>query len=206
MRTFINPPILSLLLYNYTMNYKIITALGEPHFNDSRYGADERTAPIYPCSPSSQWARSTDSEKSTLDDALLKEALSTYTGPQEATLAERVFGSQARQQRIGLRHLADVLYERALLHNKRLRDIDHRLTDFLDRLSVLKMHFPLGEGRSQQQLEKLIIELERQRDDEEVSFWKDSAEIRQQLLEGAAAYGAATRRKGMLYGVEVSDV
>lgn len=188
------------------MSYKIITALGEPYFNRSRYCVQEGMASIYPYGQASQRARNIDLEKFTLDDALLKEALSAYTGPREATLAERVFGSQARQQRIGLSHLANILYERALLHNKRVRDIDHRLTEFLDRLSVLKMHFPLGEGRSQQQLEKLIIELERQRDEEQISFWKDSVDVRQQLFESAIAYGSATRRKDMLYRVEAGDV
>jgi hypothetical protein len=188
------------------MSYNVITPPGEPFFSCSRYGVQERTAPVCPCDPSIQWVRSLDAEKPTLDDALLKEALSAYAGPREATLAEQVFGSQARQQRIGLKHLANVLYERTLLHNKRLGDIDHQLTDFLDRLSVLKMHFPLGEGRSQQQLEKLVIELERQRYEEQVSFWKDGAEIRQQLFESAAAYSSAQRRKDMLYGVEAGDV
>ena len=188
------------------MVYNIITPLEEPYFNRSRYCAQKEVMPIYPSGPSSQWPQHSYFEKFKLDAVLLKEALSPYAGPREATLAERVFGSQARQQRIGLKHLANVLYERALLDKKRLRDIDHRLTDFLDRLSVLKMHFPLGDGRPQQQLEKLIIELERQRHEEEISFWKDSAEIRQQLFDGAATYGSAQRRKDMLYGVEAGDV
>jgi hypothetical protein len=70
--------------------------------------------------------------------------------------------------------LANVLHERAALHQKHLRDIDWRLDECKDRLSVLKMQFPLDGGRAQQHLEKLILELERQRHEEEISFWKDT--------------------------------
>jgi len=145
-------------------------------------------------------------EKFRFDAALLKEALSPAAGPRNATLAEQVFGSQARQGRISLTHLANILHERALLHSNRLRDINHRLVDCQDRLSVLKMHFPMDGGKAQQHLEKVILDLESQRHEEEISFWKDSAEVREQLFEGAATYGAARRRKDMLYGVEAEDV
>lgn len=206
MTKFINPLTFLLPLYNDTMNYKIIYPLEERNYNYSRYCARQAVAPMDPYGTSSHWPQNKYFEKFKLDAALLKEALSAYAGPPEATLAERVFGSQARQRKIELRHLANILYERALLHKKRLRDINHRLTDFLDRLSVFKMHFPLDGGRTQQQLEKLIVELERQRHEEETSFWKDSVEIRHQLFDSAATYGSAQHRKDMLYGVEGKNV
>ena len=188
------------------MTYDIMTPLEERYSSLSQYSDREGAAPVTLCGPLSQGVQNSHFEKFQLDAALLKEALSADSGPRDATLAERVFGSQARQQRIGLGHLANVLYERALLHKKHLRDIDWRLTDCLDRLSVLKMHFPLDGGRPQQHLEKLIIALEKQRHDEEISFWKDSTEVRQQLFDSAATYGAARRRKDMLYGVEADGI
>jgi hypothetical protein len=136
------------------------------------------------------------------DAALLKEALTLYISPKTSTVAEQVFGNQARQERIGLKHLVNILYERALLHKNHLKGIDHRLMQSQEKLSILKMHFPLDGGRSQQNLEKLIIELEKQRHDEEINFWKDSTEIRQKLFDGAIAYSATRHRKDMLYGVE----
>jgi len=136
------------------------------------------------------------------DAALLREALCAYAGSQDSTLAEQIFGNQARQQRISLRHLANILYERALLHKNHLKDIDGRLMDCHERLSILKMHFPLDMEKSQQNLEKLIIELEKQRRDEELAFWKDSTEVRQQLFENAATYSATRRREDILCGVE----
>ena len=172
----------------------------------SRYDDPEGAVPAGPCGPLLPWPPNGYFEKFQRDAALLKEVLSPYAGPRDATLAEQVFGSQARQQRIGLGHLANVLYERALLHQKHLRDIDWRLVDCQDRLSVLKMHFPIDGGRPQQHLEKLILKLEKQRHDEEIGFWKDSAEIRQHLFENAATYGAAKRRQDMLYGVEANGI
>jgi hypothetical protein len=188
------------------MTYNHITPLEERYRTPSRYGEREEAEPADSYGSVRQWPAENYFEKFKLDAALLREALSPATVPRDGTLAEQVFGSQARQQRIGLGHLANVLYERAGLHQRHLRDIDWRLTDCQDRLSVLKMHFPMDGGRPQQHLEKLIIELEKERHDEETSFWKDSAEIRQQLFENAATYGAAKRRQDMLYGVEVNGI
>jgi hypothetical protein len=188
------------------MTYNPITPLEGQYSNRSRYGEREGPEPAYPCGPLLPGPPESCFEKFQRDAALLKEVLSPYAGPRDATLAEQVFGSQARQQRIGLGHLANVLYERALLHQKHLRDIDWRLVDCQDRLSVLKMHFPLDGGRPQQHLEKMVLELEKQRHEEEIGFWKDSAEIRQQLFESAATYGAVKRRQDMLSGVEAHGI
>lgn len=188
------------------MIYNHITPLEEPDSSRSRYGDQEGTVPAYPCGPLLQGPQNGYFEKFQRNAALLREVLSPYAGPRDVTLAEQVFGSQARQQRIGLGHLANVLYERALLHKRHLRDIDWRLVECQDRLSILKMHFPIDGGRPQQHLEKLILELEKQRHDEEIGFWKDGTEVREQLFESAATYGAARRRKDMLYGVEAEDV
>jgi len=71
-----------------------------------------------------------------------------------------------------------------------------------EKLSILKMHFPIDAGRTQQNLERLIIQLEEEHREEEINFWKDTAEIREKLFEDAAEYSATKRRKDMLYGVE----
>lgn len=169
------------------------------------YGREEALF-ISPYGPLLAGSRGGYFEKFRFDAALLKEALSPYAGRHDATLAEQIFGSQARLGRISLAHLANILHERALLHSHRLGDLNHRLVDCQDRLSVLKMHFPLDGGKAQQHLEKLILELESQRHEEEINFWKDSTEIRQQLFENAATYGQAKRRQDMLEGVEADGV
>lgn len=136
------------------------------------------------------------------DMILLREALTSYIGPETGIVAEQVFGNQARHQKIGLKHQANILYERALLHKNHLREIDRRLMDCHRKLSILKMHFPVDAGRTQQNLERLVIQLEEDCRTEEINFWKDTAEIRQKLFEDAGAYSATKHRKDMLYGVE----
>jgi len=74
--------------------------------------------------------------------------------------------------------------------------------DCQEKLSIIKMHFSVDGGRSQQNLEKLIIDLEKQRHEEELNFWKDTTEVREKLFEQANVYSATIRRKDMLYGVE----
>jgi len=184
------------------MTYNLITPFEERYSNRSQYYTQEGTGPVHLYGPLSQWQENTYFEKFKLDAALLKEALSPYAGRPDATVAEQVFGSQTRQQKIGLGHATNVLYERALLHKRHLRDIDHRLTDCLDRLSVMKMNFPLDGGRPQEHLEKLTLELEKQRRDEELAFWKDTVEVREDLFEGASTYTAARHRYSVFSQVE----
>jgi len=152
-----------------------------------------------------QWPRTGYLDRFRLDAMLLQQALTSYSGQFASTVAEQVFGNQARQQGISLRHSANILYERMLIHRTRLKEIDRRLMEFQSKLSIVKMHFPLDGGRNQQSLEKLIVDLEKQRHDEELKFWKDSTDVRQKLFDGATAYGATRHRHDLLCGVEGDD-
>jgi len=182
------------------MAYNTTDQLRELYFQDSRYSGSK----LEDASDDSllQWPSKGYFDRFKPDAALLKEALASYPNPQGSTVAEQVFGNQARQQKIGLKHLVNILYERAILHRSHLKDIDRRSMDCQERLSIIKMHFPVDGGKSQQNLEKPIIDLEKQRHDEELNFWKDTTEVREKLFEQANIYGATKRRKDMLYGVE----
>jgi hypothetical protein len=170
------------------------------YFQNSRYSAEQTPASSY--DSILQWPATGYFDRLKPDFALLKEALASYPNIETFTVAEQVFGNQARQQKISLKHLVNILYERAVLHRSHLKDIDRRLMDCQERLSIVKMHFPVDGGRSQQNLEKLIIDLEKQRHDEELNFWKDTTEVREKLFEQANVYSATKRRKDMLYGME----
>ena len=184
------------------MAYINIIPLEKLYRIPSQESDPEERASIYSRDPLLHEPPSGRGRKFTLDAALLQEALRAYAAPGDSTLVAQVFGSQTRQQNISLRHLANILYERASLNRGRIEDLDRRLTDCQDRLSVSKMLFPLDGGKSQQNLERLLLDLEKQRHEEELAFWKDSAEIRQQLFENAAVYNALKRRAGMFYGME----
>jgi len=182
------------------MAYNKIAQPIELYFQHSRYSDSKLENSSY--ESLLQWPSKGYFDRLKADAALLKEALTSYPSLKTSTVAEQVFGNQARQERIELKHLVNILYERALLHKNHLKDIDRRLMDCQEKLSILKMHFALDGGRSQQNLERLVIEPEKQRHDEEINFWKDSTEVRQKLFEGASEYGATRRRKDMLRGVE----
>jgi hypothetical protein len=170
------------------------------YFSPSRYSGPEindRQYVLLPESPSNKCF-----EGLRRDVSLLENALSLYNKPQASTITEQIFGDQLRRQKISLKHLANVLHERSVLHYRHLKDIDRRLMDCQEKLSILKMHFPIDGGRSQQNLERLVIELEKQKRDEDINFWKDTLDIRQKLLEQAAEYSATRCRKDMLRGVE----
>ena len=182
------------------MTYNDIAQLRELYTHDSRYSDSKLEHSLY--NSLLQWPSNGYFERLKPDAALLREALTSYAGPVTSTVAEQIFGSQARQQEISLKHHANILYERALLHRNHLKDIDRRLMECQEKLSIIKMHFPVDGGRGQQNLEKLIIQLEEQHRKEEIDFWKDSTEIREKLFEDAATYSATRRRKNMLYGME----
>jgi len=184
------------------MIYDITVAAGQSHPYRSPYSGSALSRPY---DSLLQWPRNGYFPQCRSDGALLQEALVCYPDRAASTVADQVFGHQSRQQGISLRHLANMLYERMLIHQGRLKDIDRRLLQFHERLSIVKMHFPVDGGRSQQNLEKMIVELEKQRHDEELAFWKDSAEVRDKLFENAATYSATRHRKELLCGVEGTD-
>jgi len=194
------PYITTLKLQNNKMTYNNIAQLQELYFHHSRYSGSKLKDLSY--DSLLQWPRNGYFDRLKPDAALLREALTSYAKPEASTVAEEIFGNQARHEKIGLKHLANILHERAALHYNHLKDIDRRLMQCQERLSIIKMHFPIDGGRSQQNLERLIIDLEKQRHDEEINFWKDSTEIRQKLFDGAIAYSATKRRKEQLSGLE----
>jgi hypothetical protein len=182
------------------MNYNQNVELKELYSQQSGYSGP--TLVDAPYGSLFQWKSNGYFDKFGSDAALLQQALTPYAHPSASTVASQVFGVQARGQRIGLQHKSNVLYERARLHAEHLKEIDRHLMDCYERLSILKMHFPLDGGRTQQNLEKTVLQLEQERRTEEINFWKDSAEIRGKLFEDAGIYSATKRRENMLIGVE----
>jgi hypothetical protein len=184
------------------MTYNKPAELRNMYFQQSLYTANSTLAAERSYDSLLQWPLNGYFDRLRPDAILLRQALTPYASPETSTVAEQVFGNQARQQRIGLKHLANILYERALLDAKHLKEIDRRLMDCHEKLWILKLHFPIDAGRTQQNLERLVVQLEQERRTEEINFWKDTTEIRQKLFEDAGAYSATKRRKDMLYGVE----
>jgi hypothetical protein len=54
-------------------------------------------------------------------------------------------------------------------------------------------------------LEGQLLQLESQRRDEELAFWKDTVDLREKLFEGAASYKDANHRYSVFSDVEAGD-
>ena len=138
-----------------------------------------------------------------MDLALLREILAPQE-PEYTSLADQVFGRQARHEGLSLHLLVNLLYQRSFLHEKHLRDIQHRHTDCQDKLSVLRMLFPVADSRLRTSMESLVVQLEREEREEELTFWKDTASLRKDILEEAGEYRAARDRLVHLGSLEMN--
>ena len=58
-------------------------------------------------------------------------------------------------------------------------------------------------NRDQISLEKLLFQLEKEKRKEQLDFWKDLVELRDDMLENALAYRAVQRRADLFQGLEV---
>ena len=121
------------------------------------------------------------------------------------SLAGQVFGSLQRQEYDNLRHRANVMQERIKLHHRHLDDIDHRHLQIQEMLFGVKLHKTPDTLKRQSTLEGQLLQLESQRREEELGFWKDTVELREKLFEGASDYTANRQRYDMFSEVEQPD-
>jgi hypothetical protein len=64
---------------------------------------------------------------------------------------------------------------------------------------------PMGPSKPQLDLEKLLVNLELTKHDEETSFWKDCCKLKQELLSGIAECQSMKHRTDILKSLEVED-
>jgi hypothetical protein len=182
--------------------YNRIDELKELYSQHSQYSANPTVPNERPYDSLLQWPSNGYFEQLKPDAALLKEALTLYTDPQTSTVADQVFGTQKRQEYIGIKHLANLFYERSKLHKQHVQDIDHRNSQIQEKLFCVKINNLPERARRLSNLEGQLLQLENQKREEELAFWKDTVELRQQLFEGAAAYKAAKHRYSVFSQVE----
>ena len=82
------------------------------------------------------------------------------------------------------------------------QDIDHRHLQIQEQLFGVKINNSPDKARRQSNLESQLLQLEQQRRDEELAFWKDTVELRQGVFESAAAFKDAKHRYSVFSGVE----
>ena len=183
------------------MDLYSLPALQRQYFSRSEYSP---SAPRYPPADSLlQWPANRYFDPPYKENLLLAEAINVLTP--EGTLAEQVFSQQLHRGKLTLKVLANLLNERVRMHIRHLREIGHRDMDCQEALFGAKLQAALDGGRRQGNIEKIIIQLEQNKRQEELIFWKDTAELREKLFEAAAGHSDTRHRASLLAGLEDQD-
>jgi hypothetical protein len=173
--------------------------LGNLYFQQSQY-CSQQTKPDY--KPLLQWPEKAYFEKFKPDADLLQKALSPLERSINYSIADQVFGNQKQQEYLGLKHLANLFYERCKLHKQHIKEIDSTHIKVQEKLFGVKINNFPDRARRLSSLEGLLLQLESQRRDEELAFWKDTVELREKLFEGASTYKDAKHRYSVFADVE----
>jgi hypothetical protein len=155
--------------------------------------------------PLLQWPANGYFEKLKPDADLLQQAITPFINDKTNRIAERVFGNELNQQNIDLKHTENLFYERCKLHQQHIRDIDERHLTVQERLFGVEInHFP-DRNKQLRTLEGQLMQLEQQRREEELAFWKDTVDLRKELFASAADYRDTKHRYDIFSSVEEKD-
>lgn len=144
--------------------------------------------------PLIQWPQPKYFQNFKADTDLLETSLRSEDPASSNNYADQVFGSDVRQQKTQLKHLAHLLYERSLLHRHHLQDIDDRHIKTQERLFGAEINHTPDRLKNIQRLEGQLMQLEHQRREEELAFWKDTVDLRKDILETSHDYHDNRRR------------
>lgn len=149
-----------------------------------------------------QWPEKGYFDKFKPDADLLQKALSPLEKSITGNTADQVFGSLKQLEYLDLKHSANLFYERCRLHYQHISEIDRRHIEIQEKKFGVEINNFPDKARRLSNLEGQLLQLDSQRRDEELAFWKDTVELRQKLFESAAQYKAANHRYSVFSGVE----
>ena len=129
-----------------------------------------------------------------LDVNLMQDAFKDKAYPADSTIATQVFGAELKKHTVTLTHAANLLAERAALHKRHLKEIDRRHIEAQEKLFGAQINHTPENAKRVLSLEGMLAQFDKERRDEEVAFWKDTVELRQQLLESGWNYRDAHQR------------
>ena len=138
-------------------------------------------------------------------DKLLEKAQQPYSGNSD-DLVSAVFANQAIKHQLTSYQTARLIHERTVLAQRHKRDLQHRLGEMFEARSLTKMLNPGDGGRRLSAVERSILDLERQDHEVELGLWKDTLQLRSQLLEERTEYQATRRRINLLSGGQYGRV
>ena len=135
------------------------------------------------------------------DARLLREVM-TPAATETASLSDQIFGSEMKQQHFSIQHFANIFYERCHLHKKHIDDIQHRHIQVQTNLYSVIINKSPDTIKRQSNLESQLLQLESDKRQEELAFWKDTADLREKLFETAGLYRNAKNRYAIFSGLE----
>ena len=149
-----------------------------------------------------QWPSNCYFDKFTPDAELLQNTLAPQDRYQTRSIADQIFGSQKQLEYLSLKHLTNLFYERCKLHKQHIQDIEHRHIEIQEKKFGVEINHTPDNAKRLSNLESQLLQLEQQRRDEELTFWKDTSELREKLFEKASVYRAASQRYSVFSDVE----
>lgn len=170
------------------------------YFQQSQYNTQPSESHSYPSLL--QWPNSRYFSQLQPDAELLQETLSIPDPSQENSLSEQVFGRELRQQNFGLQHLSHLFYERCRLHQKHIQEIQDRHLKVQERLFGVEINQFPDRNKQLRTLEGQLMQLEQQKREEELAFWKDTMEVREKMFESTALYQGTRQRFSLFSEVE----
>ncbi|MFC1675804.1 hypothetical protein ACFL3G_01925 [Planctomycetota bacterium] len=169
------------------------------YFEQSKYSA-KPIKPEYPLLL--QWPEKGYFKKLKPDVDLLQRALKPDKNIEEKSISEQIFGNEIKQQSIDLHHIANLFYERCRLHKNHISEIDRRHIEAQEKLFGVQINNASDKGKRLSTLEGQLSQLDQQRREEELAFWKDTVELRGTLFENSGDYRAAKQREFIFSDVE----
>jgi hypothetical protein len=134
------------------------------------------------------------------DKGALIEDLLISLSPATENLAEELVKEKLRFQKASLDQIINLINEREHARENNLNSIESELIKAQAELFPYKcIVYPLvPDNKRKSTLERAISELESRRRQEDVSCWKDTLKLWQQLLEVIAEYRATLRKAQVL--------
>ena len=132
------------------------------------------------------------------DTVLFQEMLSPPEADDSDTLESQVFGNQLKQDRLSIKHLANLLHERASIYSRHIREITDRLLETRQEISGEELRSPHEATRRKIALEKMLLQLESESRREELDFWKTTHDLRETIFEKAADYQSTANRANLI--------
>jgi len=132
--------------------------------------------------------------------ALIEDLLACSPTPEDS-LAEEVIKERLRFQKATLDQIIGLIGEREKAKQNNLASIESESIKIQGDLFLYKcIVYPISpDHKRKSNLERAISELENRRRQEQITCWKDTLKLWQQLLEIAAEYRALVRKMRLLF-------